>query len=566
MVRRATPVFMYLLVAIGSSTQGNDLTHQGLLATSNRGMVVSVSRPASDVGQQILDAGGNAVDAAVAVGFALSVTWPEAGNIGGGGFMLVHPSDGKPPSVIDYREKAPGAATVEMFATGDESPYLHVGVPGTVRGLKVAHQRFGRLSWENVVRPSVDLARDGFVVSEELAKSLNGIIEKYPNNEELVRVFAQDRGQRKWRSGDRLVQSDLAETLDSIAVNGADAFYTGKIADAITTEMKRGGGLITTADLAAYQAVERVPVHGTYRGYDVFASPPPSSGGTALVQMLNTAEGFVLRREGRWSVRTLHIMIECMRRAYCDRARYLGDPEFNQIPSHLVTKDYASKLKETISTSQATSSATLGADILSPGDRLHTTHFSVIDQAGMAVSNTYTLEDDFGSRIVVRGAGFLLNDEMGDFNPKPGVTDATGLIGTRPNLVAPGKRMLSSMCPVVVSQNGRVVLVTGSPGGRTIINTLFCVVMNVLEFEMPLREAIDAPRMHQQWMPDAVRMEAGLLNGHALEVTKLRGMGHTVDDKPRIQGDAHSIFVEQKSGNRLGVVDPRRSGWAAGQE
>lgn len=554
-----------LIAAFQSSSKGDDVPKHGTTAQSSRGMVVSVSRPASEVGQQILDAGGNAVDAAVAVGFALAVTWPEAGNIGGGGFMLVHPTNGKPPMVIDYRERAPAAATVDMFAEGVKSRYQLVGVPGTVRGLMLAHQRFGRLSWEAVVKPSVDLARDGFVVSKELAASLNGVIKSYPDNEELLRVYGRDHGQRTWQAGDRLVQTELSESLRSIAVEGGDAFYTGKIAQLIEAEMKRGGGLITTADLADYRAIERPAVHGTYRGYDVYAPPPPSSGGTALVQMLNLAESFELRHKGRWSANTLHIMIECMRRAYCDRARFLGDPDVNQIPSHLINKDYALKLKQGISPTMATSSAALGADILSSGEGDHTTHYSIIDQDGMAVSNTYTLEDEFGSKIVVRGAGFLLNNEMGDFNPKPGFTNTTGLIGTKPNLVAPGKRMLSSMTPVVVSQEGRVVLITGSPGGRTIINTLFCTVMNVLEFEMPLREAVDSPRMHHQWMPDRVRMEDGLLKDHAQAVTELQAMGHAIEPKPTRQGDAHSIAVSKATGLRTGVVDPRRNGWAASQ-
>ena len=484
--------------------------------------MVSVSRPASEAGKQILDAGGNAVDAAVAVGFALAVTWPEAGNIGGGGFMLVHPTNGAPPTVFDYRERAPAAATVEMFATGDESQYRLVGVPGTVRGMKLAHEKWGRLKWEAVVQPSVALARDGFIVSPELALSLNTVLEANRENVELQRVLGRDGGKLAWQGGERLIQNDLAETLRLIALHGPDGFYRGKTAEAITDEMKRGGGLITAADLADYRTHERTPIHGTYRGYDVYGPPPPSSGGTVLVQMLNTAEGFELRREGRWSVKTLHTMVECMQRAYCDRARHLGDPDFNQIPAHLVTKEYGTKLAQSISPSAATPSAALGADILSPPDKPLTTHFSVIDHEGMAVSNTYTLEDEYGSRIVVRGAGFLLNNEMGDFNPRPGFTDTTGLIGTKPNLVAPGKRMLSSMCPVVVAKNGRPVLVTGSPGGRTIINTLFCVVMNVLEFEMPLREAVDAPRMHHAWMPDKLRIEASLLKEHGPAIEQLR--------------------------------------------
>ena len=551
------------ILALTSTTSGQELPNRGLTAEVSKGIVVSVSQPASEVGVRILDSGGNAVDAAVAVGFALAVTFPEAGNIGGGGFMLVHPAGSSSPSVIDYRECAPAAATVNMFADGTTSQYPMVGVPGTVRGLQLAHQRYGKLPWVDVVRPAVELARKGIVVSKGLSESLNEGIEANRNNDEFLRVYGSERESRLWMTGDRLIQPELAETLRVIANTGADAFYLGKIAKAIAAEMKLGGGLITMADLAGYRAIERKPVHGTYRGFDVYASPPPSSGGIALVQMLNLAEGYELRREGRWSARTLHLMLECMRRAYCDRARHLGDPDFNEIPRHLTSKDYAVKLKEGISETEATSSAVLGADILSPDESPHTTHFSVIDADGMAVSNTYTLEDNFGSQIVVRGAGFLLNNEMGDFNPKPGVTDKTGLVGTNPNLIQPKKRMLSSMCPVIVSKNGRVVLVTGSPGGRTIINTLFCMVMNVLEFEMPLRDAVDAPRMHHQWMPDQTRMEPGLLEQTGT-VEALLKMGHQIDRTPKKQGDAHSIFVFP-TGQRIGAADSRRDGWAAGQ-
>lgn len=555
------PVAPYFLPA---SVQGAELPKQGPTAESNRGMVVSVSRDASETGRRILDSGGNAVDAAVAVAFALEVTWPEAGNIGGGGFMLVHSPNLKEPVVIDYREQAPGAATVDMFAKGDTSQYRMVGVPGTVRGLKLAHQRFGRLSWNAVVAPSVKLAKDGFAVSEELAKSLNSIIESCRDNEEFLRVYGKDNGKKAWQAGDRLVQPDLSRTLSAIATDGPDAFYTGQTADLIVAEMQRGGGLISKADLSAYQAHERAAVHGVYRGCDIYGPPPPSSGGTVLVEMLNLAEGFELRKEGRWSPKTLHVLIECMRRAYLDRARYLGDPDFIEIPKHLATKEYATELARSISPTKATSSAVLGADILTSGESSQTTHFSVIDQDGMAVSNTYTLEDEYGSKIVVRGAGFLLNNEMGDFNPQPGVTNSQGLIGTKPNLVAPGKRMLSSMTPVVVAHDGRVILITGTPGGRTIINTVFCVVMNVLEFEMPIRDAVDAARMHHAWMPDALRMEESLLKRNDV-VGRLREMGHFIEPTPKRQGDAHSISVSKETGLRTGAADFRRNGWAAGQ-
>jgi gamma-glutamyltranspeptidase/glutathione hydrolase len=471
--------------------------------------------------------------------------------------------------VIDYRETAPAAATVDMFAGGVTSQYPLVGVPGTVRGLELAHKKFGKLAWMQVVSPAVAQARDGVVVSEQLAASLNDAIEKRRDNAAFIETFGKEKKEKnvenRWRAGDRLVQRDLAETLRRIATAGADAFYTGTIADQIDAEMKRGGGLVTKVDLATYRARERAAVHGTFRGFDIYAPPPPTSGGITLVQMLNLAELFDLRKYDRWSPRTLHIMIEAMRQAYCERARYLGDADFVDVPARLTTKEYARQAASRISPDRASSSAAIGADILSSAEGTQTTHFSIVDENGMAVANTYTLEQSYGSGIVVRGAGFLLNNEMGDFNPQPGVTTTSGRIGTTPNLVAPGKRMLSSMCPTVVARDGRAVLVTGSPGGRTIINTVFEVVVNVLEYEMPLRDAVDAPRFHHGWMPDVVRVEARLQNQHRDALAGLRAMGHAIDEKPFEQGDAHSIHIDLATGRRLGVADRRRGGWAAGQ-
>jgi gamma-glutamyltranspeptidase/glutathione hydrolase len=527
-------------------------------------MVVSVSRPASEVGVQVLREGGNAVDAAVAVAFALAVTWPEAGNLGGGGFMLVYPGGGQEPVVIDFRETAPQAATEDMFAKGAGSEYRLVGVPGTVRGLGMAHRRFGTLPWKDLVRPAARLADEGFAVGEALAGSLNGLLRRPDNLEEVRRVFGNDGGRRPWQAGDRLVQKDLARTLRRLAEDGPGAFYAGELADLFEREMRQGGGLVTRADLARYEAKERKPVHGTYRGYDVYGPPPPSSGGVCLVEMLNLVEPLELRRHGRWSPYTLHALTEAMRRAYCDRARHLGDPDFAPAPAELTDKAYAARLARTIDPGRATPSAALAPDLLGPAEGGHTTHFSIIDRTGMAVANTYTLEEDFGSRIVVRGAGYLLNNEMGDFNPRPGVTDRDGHIGTPANRVAPGKRMLSSMCPTVVAKDGRAVLVTGSPGGRTIINTVFCVVLNRLEFGMPLREAVDAPRQHHAWMPDVLSVEEGLRSAHGRSLERLREMGHAVGP-PERQGDAHSISVEASGPRYRGVADGRLDGWAAGE-
>ncbi|WP_397569505.1 gamma-glutamyltransferase [Schlesneria sp. T3-172] len=558
-------VLWTIAAGIAGRASWADELKEGKDSQSRLGIVVSVSQPASVIGREVLDAGGNAVDAAVATAFALAVTWPEAGNIGGGGFMLIHSPGQAQPIMIDYREKAPALATVDMFANGRTSPHLLVGVPGTVRGLQLAHNRFGRLAWEQLVLPAARLAREGFKINDELAKSLNEVIETSRGNAELLRVLGKDNGRQTWTAGDRLIQNDLAATLTSIATEGADAFYTGPLVDSLEAEMERGGGLIRRSDLAAYEPEVRAPVHGTFRGYEIFAAAPPSSGGIALIQMLNMVETFNLRQEGRWSPLTLHLMIESMRRAYLDRARFLGDPDFVDIPPHLTSKQYAAELAQSISPTTATSSAELGADILTPEDGPNTTHFSVIDRDGMAVSNTYTLENSFGSRIVVQGAGYLLNDEMGDFNPRPGVTDSRGLIGTKPNLVAPGKRMLSSMTPVIVTRNQRVVLVTGSPGGRTIINTVFCVVLNLLEFEMPIRDAVDAPRLHHAWMPDTVTLETGLLRDHPDAVASLREKGHQIVARGSRQGDAHSIYISESDGMRWGAADQRRRGWASGQ-
>jgi gamma-glutamyltranspeptidase/glutathione hydrolase len=517
------------------------------------------------VGRDVLRQGGNAVDAAVATAFAMAVTYPAAGNIGGGGFMLIHPGRGthgpKAPTVIDYRETAPQAAHRTVFTKSDTG-YSHraVGVPGTVRGLYLAHSRYGRLPWRTVLAPAIRLAAQGFTLDASLAISLNHVVSTSPQSPEFQRVYGKNGGKGDWQPGERLVQPDLARTLRRIANDGPDAFYAGPIADLIVAEMERGKGLITKADLAAYEAKERPPIHGTFRGYDIYGPPPPSSGGICLMLMLNTLENFDLKQMGRWSPETLHLLLETMRRAYLDRARHLGDGDFVTIPPHLTTKEYGKKLADSIDRAKATRSADLAADIALADEGTETTHFSVIDADGMAVSNTYTLEHGYGSRVVVRGAGFILNNEMLDFNWFPGETRRDGTIGTEPNTVAPGKRMLSSQTPTIAAKDGKVVLVTGSPGGRTIINTTLQVVLNFLEFGMDPRAAVDAPRLHHQWFPDKGRFEG--MAEHAAAVARLRRMGH--DLAPARQGDAHTIWVDPRTGVYHGVEDRRISGKAAG--
>ena len=529
------------------------------------GAVVSVSLQASEVGVRTLKRGGSAVDAAVATAFALAVTYPAAGNIGGGGFMLVVPRDAATSAVFDFREVAPAAATRDMFVyKAGRTPHRKVGVPGTVRGLALAHQRFGKLPWRELVLPAVRLAREGFELDAPLAADLNKVLANSDKTQfaALHRAFGRADGE-PWIAGDRLVQAELAEVLARIADQGADGFYTGPIAELIAAEMRSGGGLITRQDLAAYRPIVREPIRTTYRGHEILALPPPSSGGTTLALELNILETFDLRSQGRGSPETLHLLIESMRRAYRDRAAYLGDPATTKIPAKLLDKDYARQLAATIDPQRATPSAELAGDIKITSESEHTTHLSVIDRERTAVSLTYTLESAYGSRVVVRGGGFLLNDEMNDFNWLPGVTDPGGRIGTPANEIAPGKRMLSSMCPVVVRRDGRTLLVTGSPGGRTIINTVLCMVTNVVDFEMDVRQAVDSPRLHHPWFPDRLRIEPGIAEKYPAAIERLRAMGHEFD-KPSRQGDAHSIWIDPQTDEIVAAADRRISGSAAG--
>jgi gamma-glutamyltranspeptidase/glutathione hydrolase len=530
---------------------------------SKDGLVVCVSAPACDAGATILAKGGNAVDAAVATAFALAVTHPSAGNIGGGGFMIVRTPSGD-VTTFDYREKAPERSTQTMYLGADgqivrgltAAGYLAPGVPGTVRGLERAHRKFGKMPWKDVVAPSVALA-GGFTMSAGLARGLNREVQgPMAPFAASVSAFAKPGG-GEWAEGDRLIQGDLGKTLAAIGEGGADAFYKGWIADRIADDMKANGGIISKADLASYSARERAPVRGTYKGYDIVSMPPPSSGGVALVEMLNILERFDLKAKGLLTAPAVHLQIEAMRRAYLDRARHLGDPDFAEIPvARLTSKDYAKQAAASIDPGKASSSVALGKDIVTApaaAEPDETTHFSVIDRHGLAVTSTYTLEGSYGSHVVVKGAGFLLNNEMGDFNKKPGETTVTGDIGTPANQIAPGKRMLSSMTPTMVVRDGRLVLLTGSPGGRTIINTVFAVVLGVTEYGLNGRQAVDLARLHHQWLPDRVTFEEGAVAEEVL--AKLRDMGHDVRTQSR-QGDAHSIWIAP-DGTPYGVHDKR---------
>ncbi len=557
---RVLPLLLLAAAATTSCSPARDLGPGAF----PHGVVVCADTLAASVGRDVLAAGGNAVDAAVATGFALAVTYPTAGNIGGGGFMVIRFADGR-TTALDFRERAPAATSPTMFTDerGAYSSRLHhnshrsVGVPGTVAGLALAHERYGSLEWAKLVAPAERLAREGFMLTPGLARSLAGALRSMEDHPASRAKFS--RNGEPYQAGETWHQPDLAATLERIRRQGRDGFYLGETARLLAEEMRRGGGLITEQDLADYRAEERTPVHGTYRGVEVVGMCPPSSGGTALIEMLNILEGFDLIAMGHNSPSYLHYLTEAMRRAFLDRARFLADPAFADVPvERLTSKEYAAGLQASIDPGKATPSEV--ADIELPAESPETTHISIVDAAGNAVSMTYTLEAGYGSKITVPGAGFLLNNEMGDFNGQPGLTTERGLIGSEPNLARPGQRMLSSMSPVILVRDGRLLAVVGSPGGRTIINTVLQVVLNIIDFDMDIHDAVAAARIHHQWFPDELRIEG---DGVAPEVVAaLEAMGHQVRMRGS-QGHANSILIDVRSGTRIGVADPRQADGAA---
>jgi gamma-glutamyltranspeptidase/glutathione hydrolase len=553
------------LITITSSVQAAAQSGKasGRSLSAPHGMVVSASSIASEAGRDVLAAGGNAVDAAIATGFALAVTYPAAGNIGGGGFMVIRFPDGR-ATTIDFREMAPRAATPEMFlnSTGAYSSRIHhdshksVGVPGTVAGFALAHGKYGKSSWKRIVAPAIRLASSGFDAPPGLAQDLKWALD-YSFKPYPASVAAYSNRGQPYAEGERVRFPDLARTLARIRDRGRDGFYKGETARLVAEEMRRNGGLITEADLAAYVAKERKPVRGSYRGYEIISMPPPSSGGIALVEMLNILEGYDLAamegEGGHNSAPDVHYVAEAMRRAFLDRARYLGDPDFTNVPvERLTDKNYALQLRKTILPDRASPSLT--EQVAQRYESNQTTHYSVVDASGMAVSVTYTLENGFGLGAVVKGAGFLLNNEMGDFNGKPGLTDSTGLIGTAANLARPGRRMLSSMTPTIVAKDGKLFAVVGSPGGRTIINTVMQVILNQVDFGMSIDSAVAARRFHHQWLPDVLSAEDSAFA--PATVRSLEAMGYRVRMRGD-QGTAHSIRVDQRTGMRRGAADPR---------
>ena len=555
-----------VLINVPSVPASQEPINLGRLAIGAHGAVVSVDGHATSVGIEVLREGGNAIDAAIAVGMALAVTYPQAGNLGGGGFMVVYLAEEGRYTTLDFREKAPAASTRTMYLGEDGRPvrglnyvgWKAIGVPGTVAGFGTAHERWGRLPWARLVEPAVRLAAEGFYVSPYLAGSFARVAQIFRQHEAAAAAFLRPDG-NPYAAGERFRQGDLAWSLRQIASGGASAFYRGPIAERVAAAMTANGGLITAEDLAAYEAIERQPVRGTYRGYEVISMGPPSSGGTILVQMLNILEQFDLSGMGPQSPEFMHLMTESMRQAYLDRALYLGDADYSPVPvNRLTSKVYARQLAAEIPRSRARASSELGTGVLTNAESSETTHYSVVDAAGNAVSITYTIEAGFGAKVVAAGTGFLLNNEMGDFNEWPGVTDSRGYIGTDPNLIVPGKRPLSSMTPTIVARDGAPLALIGSPGGKTIINTVLRVVTNLIDFGLELPDAVDSPRAHHQWMPDSLQLESGF---PAKTITALEQMGHSIGST-RLQGDAHCIYI-YPDGARLAVADGRRSGAAA---
>lgn len=540
--------------------------HKG--ATGTHGMVVTSYDLATEVGVKILKSGGNAVDAAVATGFALAVVFPTAGNLGGGGFMVIRLPDGSTGS-IDFREKAPFRAHRDMYL--DENGhiieekslkgYLASGVPGTVAGLNMALEKYGTMALEEVMAPAIEYAKNGFRVSAEMSRDLKRLREEFAEYPASARSFLKPDGSC-YEKGEIIRQPDLARTLEMISEEGPDAFYHGEIAEMIAADMARNGGLISKNDLAEYQAVERPCVHGTYRGYDISCMGLPSSGGIALIQMLNVLEGFPLREKGFCTADYVHLLVETMRRVYADRAAYLGDSDYVGVPTaQLLDKRYADHIREGIDPGRATPSSDIspGLDQFNEGD--HTTHYSIVDKNRMTVAVTTTLNTGFGSKVVIDGAGFLMNNEMNDFTLKPGYPNTFGLVMYDANAIEPGKRMLSSMSPTIVTKDGEVVLTLGAMGGPLIITSVLQTLLNVIDFDMSAGEAVAAPRIHHQWLPDRIDYEPGALT----EETKatLGSMGHRLHKRGKA-AEVHAIRNDIDENVLSGGADPRWEGTAAG--
>ncbi|PYJ38286.1 MAG: gamma-glutamyltransferase [Verrucomicrobia bacterium] len=540
---------------------------------ASHGMVASTERIASQIGVDVMKRGGNAVDAAVAVAFALAVVYPVAGNLGGGGFMMIRRSDGT-ATAIDYRETAPATATRDMYIRPDGElikgegssllGYRASGVPGTVAGMAFALRKYGsgKLTWSELIEPARKLAVDGFVVTHRTEKGLEKdqtILSPFADSR---RIFLREG--KLYREGEILRQPELADTLGRLQKKGPRDFYEGKTAQLIAEDMQHNGGLITRQDLRDYTPKERVPLRGTYRGFGIISMPPPSSGGAVLIEMLNILEGFDLQKLQPFSSEYYHLLVETMRRGYADRAEYMGDTDFSSIPiERLIEKAYAERQRSTINPERASLSSEIGAGKPTGYESTQTTHFTIVDAAGNAVSNTYTLNTSFGSGVVAKGTGVLLNNEMDDFTSKPGQPNSYGAIQSERNAIAPRKRPLSSMTPTfVLRPDGSLYFAIGARGGTTITNTVLLIISNVIDHGMNLQEAIDSPRIHHQWLPDEIRDEPLGLSADTRRA--LEAHGHKFATKPSYMGDAQGIMIEDKTSIRLGASDARDDGAAVG--
>jgi len=537
------------------------------LARSRNGMVSSASDIATKVGIEILQKGGNAIDAAVAVGFALAVTYPSAGNLGGGGFIVYYRNDGF-STTIDFREKAPSSAHRDMYLDSTGNPLTKlsqegatsVGVPGSVEGLIYAHKKYGKLKFKEVIKPAIKLAKNGFKLSFDLVKSINSNYENFIKYESSKKIFTKNG--EKFQEGDLFVQKDLARTLELIKKYGRKGFYEGRIAELIVNQIQKFGGYITLEDLKNYHCVERKPVIGFYRGYKIISMGPPSSGGVAIIQALNILENLDLKKEDYQSSKYIHYLIETLKRVYFDRAEYLGDSDFVYVPvQKLISKEYARKLFEQINPEKATNFEEVNTTSAFGFESLETTHYSVIDKDGNAVSVTTTINSSYGSSIVVEGAGFLLNNEMDDFSIKPGVQNQFGLIGKEANAIAPNKRMLSSMTPTIILKDNKPFLILGSPGGSMIITSVLQVILNIIDFKMDLFHAVSFPRIHHQYVPEVVYYEDYALSEDAIK--KLEEYGHQLKKRNYI-GWINAIMVDEQNKFYFGMSDPRGYGLAMG--
>lgn len=555
-------VFIIALVLV--SCVGSQLGKNNSNEFKN-GMVVSANQIASEVGLSILKKGGNAVDAAVAVQFALAVVYPNAGNIGGGGFMVYRSATGQ-TNTLDFREKAPKSASRNMYLDNLGNPIvekslygqLASGVPGSVAGMVAAHQKYGKLKWEDLVEPAVNLAENGFKITARQANELNGMKTRFAQLNPLGTALLK---QDKWKPDDLLVQKELANTFKAIQKEGLKGFYEGPIADSIIAEMQRGGGIMTKQDLKNYQAIWRKPVIGQYKDCEIITMPPPSSGGIALIQLLKSVEPFPLNKWGHNSDSTVQLMVEAERRVYADRATHLGDPDFYPVPQkQLVADAYIKQRMQDFNWQKASTSAEINAVEIAPKEHEETTHFSIVDRDGNAVSITTTLNGSYGSAVVVKGAGFLLNNEMDDFSVKPGAPNMYGLVGGEANSIAPNKRMLSSMTPAILTKGGQLFMVVGTPGGSTIITSVFQTILNVIEFNQSMQAAVTSKRFHHQWLPDQIDIEDKALD--SLTLQQLKNKGYKI--LPRGPIGRVDAILKTKWGYYQGGADPRGDDKAVG--